>query len=139
MIDEALIKQIKSQSISSAQTNQNNSEKLKQLRILTNNNINIYKIYENCLLNDPDSQNCIYHLLSPRKVEGKKLILLGEKRDGSYVLLNDFVNIKIAYSIGISTIIQFDNELAKRGIDVFMYDHTINGLVYNNHKFHGKK
>jgi hypothetical protein len=100
---------------------------------------NIYKIYENCLLNNPDNQNCIYHLLSPKKVEGKKLILLGELGDGCYVLLDDFENIKIAYSIGISTMIQFDNALAKRGIDVFMYDHTINGLIYSHPKFHWKK
>ena len=35
--------------------------------------------------------------------------------------------------------IQFDNELAKKGIDVYMYDHTINSLPYNNSKFHWKK
>ena len=74
-----------------------------------------------------------------KKVKGKKLILLGEKKDGCYVLLNDFKNIKIAYSIGISTRIQFDSDLAKRGIDVYMYDHTICGLPYNNPKFHWKK
>ena len=139
MIDEILNEQIKTKLISNEHTNQNNSEKIKQLKIMTNNNINVYKTYESCLLNDPDSQNCIYHLLSPKKVEGKKLILLGEKRDGCYVLLDDFENIKIAYSIGISTMIQFDDALAKRGIDVFMYDHTINGLIYSHPKFHWKK
>ena len=36
-------------------------------------------------------------------------------------------------------IIQFDDELAKRGIDVYMYDHTINSLPYENKKFHWKK
>ena len=35
--------------------------------------------------------------------------------------------------------IQFDKGLAERGIDVYMYDHTINKLPYNNPKFHWAK
>ena len=35
--------------------------------------------------------------------------------------------------------IQFDQGLADRGIDVYMYDHTIKGLPYNNAKFHWEK
>lgn len=62
-----------------------------------------------------------------------------KKKDGSYVLLNDFKNIKIAYSFGIRREIQFDKYLADKGIDVYMYDHTINSLPYNNTKFHWKK
>ena len=113
--------------------------KLKLLKIISNNNIFKYKGIENCLLNDPDSQFCIYHLISPKNVFGKKRILIGEKRDGCYVLLDDFKDIKIAYSFGISRMIQFDKNLADRGIDVYMYDHTINSLPYNNSKFHWKK
>ena len=30
-------------------------------------------------------------------------------------------------------------ELADRGIDVFMYDHTIDSLPYENNHFHWKK
>ena len=70
---------------------------------------------------------------------GKKRILFGEKYDGSYVLLDDFENIKIAYSFGINKNIQFDKALANKGIDVYMYDHTINSLPYKNVKFHWKK
>jgi hypothetical protein len=109
------------------------------LKIITNNNKFNYKGVENCLLNDPDKQHCIYHLLYPKKVKGKKRILIGKKRDGCYVLLNDFTKIKIAYSFGIDSKIQFDKYLADKGIDVYMYDHTINSLPYNNIKFHWKK
>ena len=112
---------------------------IKLLKYLTNNNEIKYKGAENCLLNNPDEQFCIYHLLSTKKVVGKKRILLGTKRDGSYVLLDDFDKIKIAYSFGISKEIQFDIELANRGIDVFMYDHTIDSLPYNHSNFHWKK
>jgi hypothetical protein len=119
--------------------NFNLSNKIMFLKIITNNNKFNYKGVENCLLNDPDKQFCIYHLISPKKVIGKKRILVGPKRDGCYVLLNDFTNIKYAYSFGIERKIQFDKSLADKGIDVYMYDHTIDSLPYNNIKFHWKK
>ena len=34
---------------------------------------------------------------------------------------------------------QFDKNLADRGIDVYMYDHTIKSLPYNYKRFHWKK
>jgi hypothetical protein len=117
----------------------NLNEKIKLLKYMTNNNEFKYKGAENCLLNDPDSQFCIYHLLAPKKVVGKKRILIGKKGDGSYVLLEDFNEIKIAYSFGISNNIDFDSELSKLDIDIYMYDHTIRSLPYNNNKFHWKK
>ena len=114
-------------------------EKIKLLKILTNNNENEYKGIQECLINDPDEKLCIYHLILPKEVVGKKRILLGEKYDGCYVLLDDFENIKIAYSFGISNNILFDKALADKGIEVYMYDHTINSLPYQNPKFHWKK
>lgn len=78
-------------------------------------------------------------LINPMKVLGKKKIRLGNKYDGGYVLLDDFDNIQIAYSLGISTEVSFDKELADRNIDIFMYDHTIENLPYKNPKFHWKK
>jgi len=115
------------------------SKKLKYLKLLTNNNELEYKGIKECLLNDPDKEFCIYHLILPKEVIGKNRILLGSKSDGCYVLLDDFQNIKIAYSFGISVNIQFDQALADKGIDVYMYDHTINSLPYENPKFHWKK
>ena len=35
---------------------------------MTNNNPSEYEGPEKCLLNDPDSQLCIYHLIAPKKV-----------------------------------------------------------------------
>jgi hypothetical protein len=59
--------------------------------------------------------------------------------DGSYVILDDFKNVRVAYSFGIRREIQFDKNLADRGIDVYMYDHTIDSLPYDHDKFHWKK
>jgi len=117
----------------------NVSDKIMLLRIITNNKKQNYQGIENCLLKDSDSQHCIYHLIAPKHVIGKERILIGEKKDGCYVLLNDFENIKIAYSFGVGPFIQFDRVLAEKGIDVYMYDHTINSLPYNHAKFHWKK
>ena len=78
-------------------------------------------------------------MLCPKEVVGKKKILYGNYGDGGYVLLDDLTNIKIAYSIGISNIISFDKSLADNGIDIYMYDHTINHLPFEHNKFHWKK
>lgn len=71
------------------ENNYNIYNKIKLLKLYTNNNELRYKNFEICLLNDPDSQKCIYHLILPKNVVGKKRILLGEKGDGCYVLLDD--------------------------------------------------
>lgn len=80
-----------------------------------------------------------YSMLCPKEVFEKKKILVGNNGDGGYILLDDFEDIKIAYSLGIWNIISFDKALADKGIDVYMYDHTINNLPFNNTKFHWKK
>ena len=78
------------------------NNKIGLLKMMTNNVELEYKGKLKCLLNNPDSEYCIYHLIAPKKVVGKNRILLGDKYDGCYVLLDDFDNIKIAYSFGIS-------------------------------------
>ena len=83
--------------------------------------------------------NNIYYLLSSMEVLGYNKIRIGKKNDGGYILLDDFKNIKIAYSFGISSEISFEKELADRNIDIYMYDHTINILPFENSKFHWKK
>ena len=107
--------------------------------MLTNNDELEYKGVLNCLINNPDNEFCVYHLILPKAVLGKNRILFGEKHDGCYVLLDDLSNIKIAYSFGISSNVIFDKILADKGIDIYMYDHTINSLPYNNSRFHWKK
>ena len=116
------------------------SDKIKLLKLMTNNNEYEYKGVEKCLISDPDEEFCIYHLIYTKDVLNKKRVLIGEQYlDGSYVLLDDFENIKFAYSFGIDTNIQFDKALADKGINIYMYDHTINYLPYENEKFHWKK
>ena len=88
---------------------------------------------------DNYNNNNFYYLLSIKEVLGYKKIRIGKNKDGGYILLNDLKNIKIGYSFGISREISFDKGLADKNIDVFMYDHTINKLPFENSKFHWKK
>ena len=90
------------------------------------------------IINIKNTSN-IYQILRPKGVLGKQKVRVGAKNDGGYVLLNDFKNIKIAYSFGIGNEISFDKELADKNIDIFMYDHTIKELPFIHPKFHWKK
>ena len=81
----------------------------------------------------------IINLFRPMEALGKKKIRIGRNSDGGYILLDDLKDIKIAYSFGISREISFDKDLADKNIDVFMYDHTIDKLPFENPKFHWKK
>ena len=66
-------------------------------------------------------------------MSGKTRILVGGRKSTAYVMLNEFEGIKIAYSFGIGNKIwylSFDQELAEKNIDIYMYDHTINTYFY---------
>ena len=115
------------------------NSKIEQLKLLTNNDKNLYQGAEKCLEKNPDEELCIYQFLCPKEVVNKTKVLMGYRGDGSYVMLDDFKNIKIAYSIGIGNMIQFDNALRYKGIDVYMYDHTIEKLPKERSQFHWKK
>ena len=118
---------------------------------LLNNYIELDKLFHNdrrydgarnCLVEYKKNSTCIYNYLFPKKVLGKKRKLIGGRKSTSYVLLDDFKGIKIAYSIGIGSkdwFLSFDQELADKNIDIYMYDHTINKLPYQNPKFHFHK
>ena len=105
-------------------------EKQKILFIIKKDNI-ITKIL--------NTKNNIIKIMKPMDVIGKEKIRIGKNQDGGYILLNDFENVKIAYSFGISHEISFDKGLADKNIDVFMYDHTISKLPYYNPRFHWHK
>jgi hypothetical protein len=77
--------------------------------------------------------------LEPMKVGGFKKTRAGRERDGGYVMLDDFVGIEAAYSIGISDEISWDKWIVERGIDVFQYDHTIEAPPERHEKMHWRK
>ncbi len=80
------------------------------------------------LLSPQEQQNKILDLLrplAPVKSEKYKKIRVGSPGDGGYVQLDDFKNISHAFSFGISDNDSWDLEVAKRGIPVEQFDHSI--------------
>jgi hypothetical protein len=63
-------------------------------------------------------------LLFPRRYTGE-CIRLGGTGDGAYVVPNDLVGIDASISPGVSSEIEFDLELGKRGIYSYMYDASV--------------
>ncbi|MFC1694667.1 FkbM family methyltransferase [Pseudomonadota bacterium] len=77
-------------------------------------------------------------LLSPMDVEGGTYIRMGKNFDGGYIMLDCFhrQNVDAAYSFGISNDVSWDEAVADRGIEVFMFDHTIAQLPKLHPNFH---
>ena len=90
-------------------------------------------------ITDPDYYNELQKLLHLAKPEGFDLVRLGREHDGGYILLNDFHDGDIAYSFGICDDVSWDKDMALRGYDIFMYDHTIDALPEDNPRFHWAK
>lgn len=74
--------------------------------------------------------------LKIQDVCNKNLVRIGEKSDGGYIMLNDFTSGSCAYSFGINNDVSWDNEMAERGYNIYMYDHTIDHLPYERNEFH---
>ena len=63
--------------------------------------------------------------LEPRSVVDFHKIRVGAEYDGGYVMLDDFVGISMALSLGIGWDTTWDNSIAERNIPVLQFDHTI--------------
>ncbi|MBQ7154890.1 MAG: FkbM family methyltransferase [Synergistaceae bacterium] len=91
------------------------------------------------VITSPEYYDELQRLLVLQKAEGYELVRTGREHDGGYILLNDFQPGGIAYSFGICNDVSWDKEMASRGYDVFMYDHTIDRLPEENPGFHWSK
>lgn len=60
---------------------------------------------------------------------------IGRHNDGGYVMHNCFRDGCICYSFGINDDVSWDSFFAKRNHPVYMYDHTIEKLPYENSNF----
>lgn len=69
-----------------------------------------------------------WSLVAPKDAQGRGFVRLGRENDGGYVMLDAFSPEQIAYSFGINDDVSFDLDLARRGMQVWMYDHTIEAL-----------
>ena len=69
------------------------------------------------------------------EVIDQPLIRLGSKHDGGYLIPDDLDGIGYAISPGVGPVVDFDEDLAKRGIDVIMLDASVKGPPIKNDRF----
>ena len=69
-------------------------------------------------------------LLQTCRVEGVPLVRIGGEVDGGYVMLDTPrpPAVTAAYSFGVGHDVSWDVAMAKQGIDLFLYDHTVERL-----------
>ena len=88
----------------------------------------------------------IHKILKLKEIfdENFELVRLGRDYDGGYLVCHNikkdtFSDNKIAYSLGISDDVSFDDDLADCGYNIFQYDHTIKKLPHKRDEFHWNK
>lgn len=64
------------------------------------------------------------HLIAPKLPEATRLIRVGGPHDGGYVMADDFA-VSGAISIGVGPDVSWDQDVARRGVPVVMFDPTI--------------
>ena len=74
----------------------------------------------------------------PLKTE-HKLIRTGGELDGGYLIPDDMDGVKYCFSPGVSSVADFENDLAKRGIKSFLADYSVNGPPVENELFDFEK
>lgn len=77
----------------------------------------------------PEYQRCAkaISLLAPRLIEHAELVRIGGPNDGGYVVLDSLWPpiVTAAYSFGVGGDVSWDRAIAERGVNVFLYDHTV--------------
>jgi hypothetical protein len=75
--------------------------------------------------------------LKPMNPVGKNLTRFGTfTPDDGYALVDSFHPDTVVYSIGVGYTVKFDEAIAARGFDVFMYDHTVSKPDLSSPRLH---
>ena len=98
-------------------------------KFLYNFNLKLSKLIEEKTLLD------FLYKLRPYKTN-HKLIRLGETGDGGYMIPDDLIGIDACITAGVGTMIGFEYDLAKKDIDCYMADYSVDKLPISNKKFH---
>ncbi|WP_139559750.1 FkbM family methyltransferase [Methylotetracoccus oryzae] len=76
-------------------------------------------------------------LLTPWDIIGPAKVRVGRAQgDGGYILLDTLLKDQKVYSFGVGKQITFDLELAERGHDIYLFDHTVSALPTEHPRFH---
>jgi hypothetical protein len=74
----------------------------------------------------------LLRLLRPYAVEGFSKARFGSPYDGGYILLDDFQGVDTAFSFGVEQNASLDADVAKRGVTVYQFDHTVDAPITDN-------
>lgn len=66
---------------------------------------------------------------------GIELIRVGGSGDGGYLIPNDLEGIEYCFSPGVNTIVEFENQLADRGIISFLADYSVDAPPLEREQF----
>ena len=66
---------------------------------------------------------------------GVELVRIGPERDGGYLVPDDLEGIRHVFSPGVSNESGFEAELADRGMQVFLADHSVDAPAVNHPRF----
>ncbi len=91
-----------------------------------------------CLRSRSLIENFFRHF-SPKDPDGLEFERIGRSYDGGYVMVKHQASSKIAYSLGVENDVSWDMEMARRGYQVFQYDHSISKLPDKHSNFHFRK
>jgi hypothetical protein len=68
-----------------------------------------------------------------------ELIRIGGDADGGYLIPDDLKDIEVCFSPGVSSVADFESDLAVRGISSFLADYSVDGPPVRNSLFHFEK
>lgn len=77
----------------------------------------------------------LLRLLRPHDAVGYEKLRVGSPHDGGYVLLDDLAGLQAVVGCGVGHDVRFELELANRGIDVDLFDHTVAGAPQGHPRF----
>ncbi len=78
-------------------------------------------------------------MFAPFDVEGLKKVRLGNDYDGGYIFIDDFSDVGLVISCGISNDVTCDVAFADMGKPVVQFDHTVDGPPVKHPKFDFRK
>ncbi len=98
--------------------------------------LNMMDHYDSCV---EEHMQRIRRLCRVKRVKGFSLTRIGPKHDGGYVMIDDFAERSVAYSIGIASEIGWDMGMIEKGFQIYCFDHTIEQLPMENPDLHFMK
>jgi len=69
----------------------------------------------------------------------KQLLRFGAPNDGGYLIPDDLEGISSCFSPGVAEVSDFENDCAKRGMNVFLADYSVENAARDNSRFHFTK